>query len=104
MVGISGGKFFNQYRVFFVYRSPNQDGHAKQDGWGNLAIAIGSGFSTATYGALALRHSKKKVRARFISLNRNEFTQASCSADQNQSQPGHSSSRDTIWIDDTLQR
>ena len=61
--GMMGGRFRSQYRVFLVYLTPNQDGWTKHDGRGNCARAIGSGFSTATYGALALRHLKKNARA-----------------------------------------
>ena len=48
IVGMSGGKFFSQYSVFFVYFTPNQDGWMKVVGFGNFALAIGKGFSTAT--------------------------------------------------------
>ena len=62
------------YTTFNQKILPNQNGWAKQSGCGNSAIAIGRGFSTATNGALALRHFRKNRRASFIFSYRHLLT------------------------------
>lgn len=64
--GINGGRFLTQYNVFLVYFTPNHDGSAKKSGAGRFARLIGSGFSTATYGAFALRHFLKNFAPAII--------------------------------------
>lgn len=65
-VAISGGRFFNQRYVFFVYGSPNSHGCIAWEHFGNLNIAIGIGFSTATCSAFAARHFWKKSFATIL--------------------------------------
>lgn len=64
--GINGGRFLTQYNVFLVYLTPNHDGSAKKSGDGRFARLIGIGFSTATYGAFALRQRLKNFAPAII--------------------------------------